>query len=525
MSHLNFEGVRYSVRPGECALDALVRGGARVSFSCRKGSCRACLLRSSKGDPGNDAQRELTPEMKERGYFLPCLSHPREDLALEPADLRALFTRAVVQLKIPLSPDVVGLTVETETRFDWRAGQYVNVRRPGHDAARSYSLASIPEEDYYVELHVRRVPGGAVSPWLCDELNPGDTIELQGPLGACVYDPADQDRPLLLVAGGTGLAPLVGVARDALRSGHRGAITLAHGARQRAGLYLHDRLTALAARHPNFTYVPCVSEGAPGDDARAGLVTDVALDPIADLRGWGVYLAGSPEMVYAARPRVIALGAEREHIHADPFTTGAPFMPDDRAKLASIAPDPELWAALEGGPRLRRILTSFYARVFADARLAPYFQRVTRDRVIDKQYEFLAMIFSGTTGYFGLNPFNAHHWMVIDEDLFDHRERIFTDVLREDGLAEHLVRRWEALHERFRREMVKAAPRGLVIDGREMPVEGYSRETLSVGTVCDGCGAEMPEGSVGSMHVRTGQLYCQACWKHDGRAPSVRPRA
>jgi len=158
--------------------------------------------------------------------------------------------------------------------------------------------------------------------------------------------------------------------------------------------------------------------------------------------------------------------------------------------------------------KLRAILEDFYDKVYRDEHLAPFFHRVTKDHAIGKQYAFLADLFTGRHDYFGLKPFNVHHWMVISDELFDYRERLICDVMRKHGLSEEHVRRWTALHELFRREMVKSAPRGLIVDGVEHEPEKITDEKIEVATMCDGCHEEMPEGSMGRLLWRTGELFC-----------------
>jgi len=509
MIRITFEGSRYVVQEGETALEALLRGGANVTFSCRRGSCHVCMLRTH-GAIGEEGGRGLREELRARGYFLPCVTTPRCDLQVERPDPSELFVRAQIANKRRLSEKVVALSLESETNLSWRAGQFVNVRR-SDGTTRSYSIASIAEEDYYLELHVERVAEGRMSGWLCDEAEVGTTLEIQGPIGASFYDPATKARPLLLVATGTGLAPLLGIARDALRSGHRGEIFLYHGSSDHRGLYLREQLAQLALEHPRLHYRPCVSRGRPELGVISGRANDVAFATHRDLRGWVAYLAGGADAVHDARARAVVAGIDRADLHADPFESARPFMPDDAAKLARLQPEPELWSALGGGPGLTAILEDFYTRVFDDARLAPFFDNVTKKRAIEKQYEFLSSLFSGRRSYFGLNPFNAHHWMVISDELFDYRERLLEQCMRRYGLSEEHIRRWARVHELFRREIVKSRPRGLIRAGVEQPVEGYSEETLPLATVCDGCGGEMSAGSRGRMHVRTGQLFCDVC--------------
>lgn len=514
MAKITFEGSRYSIRENESVLDALLRGGANVTFSCRKGSCQVCMLRAVSGDPGEDARRGLREEVRERGYFLPCTAHPKTDLVIERPNLAELFVRARVHEKRPLSEHVVRLLLEPEKNMSWRAGQYINVRR-ADGVVRSYSIASVPEEDYFLEIHVKRLPGGQMSAWLCDHVNVGDVVEVQGPIGDCFYDPETRDRNLLLACTGTGLSPLVGIVRDALRHGHRGKIFLYQSSRDSGGLYLRDELRGMSAKNSSLHHTVSLSKAQHADDGVVpGRVVDVAFARHQDLSGWVVYLCGLPEMVHEARYRALLAGAERRDIHADPFEYARPFTPNDDSVLDRIKPDPELWAALENGVKLTTLLTDFYTHVYADARLAPFFHGVTKQRAIEKQYEFLASIFEGKHTFFGLKPFNAHHWMVISDELFDYREALFLECLRRHGIPEPLIRRWTAIHELFRRSLVKSSPRGLFMDGEERPIGGYEDETLTFASLCDGCNESMDVGSTGRFHVRTGKLFCTQCAAH-----------
>lgn len=192
-------------------------------------------------------------------------------------------------------------------------------------------------------------------------------------------------------------------------------------------------------------------------------------------------------------------------------------MTDDVAvsRKGPLAPNPELWEALGRGPGLRALLERFYARVFEDERLAPFFHGVTRERVIDKQYSFLADIFTGERMYFGDRPRNAHHWMVISDELFDYRERLFERVLRETDLPEHLVRAWLGVHQVFRKQIVKAAPVPRRMAGVEMPLGGWAKDTLLAGGLCDKCGGELPEGTPIVYHRRLGTTHCLPCGEGD----------
>lgn len=182
-----------------------------------------------------------------------------------------------------------------------------------------------------------------------------------------------------------------------------------------------------------------------------------------------------------------------------------------------LAPNPALWAALREGALLRELLERFYDRVYADARLAPFFHGVTKDRAVDKQYSFLAEIFSGQKMYFGDRPRNAHHWMVISDELFDYRERLFEACLRERALAEEHIAAWLAVHQVFRKQIVKDAPFARRMAGTEMPLDGWERDVLHASTLCDGCQGPLQVGDAVVFHRRRGTTFCAACTPEEAR--------
>jgi ferredoxin-NADP reductase/ferredoxin/truncated hemoglobin YjbI len=525
---LTYDGLDYPLSDASAAdtapltvLDALLRAGVNAPFSCRKGICHTCMMRCTKGHIPPESQRGLSDSLASQGHFLPCHCVPTGDMTIAPPDAAARLTRAVLQGKQALAPDVTSLTLEPFNTMTWRAGQHLTLRRPSDGLSRTYSIASLCDEDYFITLHIKRDPNGALSRWLCDDLAVGDEVELQGPNGACSYQAHDLDQPLLLIATGTGLGPLWGITRDALRLGHRGPIYLYHGARHPHGLYAHAPLRALADQHPNLHYVGCVSgpdltpsaaAATAAPDAVAGRAHEVARAAHPDLAGWQVYLCGLPAMVFAARVWTILAGARREDTIADPFTSVHTLPPpDDMAIAKALPPDLALWDALQRGPGLLQILQDFYPRVYADPQLSPFFAHVTMQRVIEKQFEFTREALTGSLDYFGMRPFNAHHWMVISDALFDHREALFESCLRRYGLPEHLVRRWVALDEVYRHSIVKPQPRGLWMGGQERPAEGFEAITIDVGSMCDGCQRELPPNTQARYHLRTGALYCGQC--------------
>ncbi|MBK8996856.1 MAG: CDGSH iron-sulfur domain-containing protein [Myxococcales bacterium] len=192
-----------------------------------------------------------------------------------------------------------------------------------------------------------------------------------------------------------------------------------------------------------------------------------------------------------------------------------------RRRKGDLAPDPEMWQWLDEGKKLRAILQDFYGRVYADGRLAPFFHGVTKQRAVEKQYSFLCEKFTGEACYFGDRPRNAHHWMVISNELFDYREELMEECLRRAGMPEPLVARWRRLEEVFRKQIVKSAPVGRKIRGVELPLHGYEPLALDLDFLCDGCAAEVRQGETVHYHRRTGRTYCVRCVPDPSKAEDL----
>lgn len=194
-----------------------------------------------------------------------------------------------------------------------------------------------------------------------------------------------------------------------------------------------------------------------------------------------------------------------------------PFGPRGTRKLA-LEPHPALWELLGRGVLLRTILEAFYAKVYRDERLKPFFEKTSLEWAIDHQYAFLAQIFSGEKMFFGDRPRNAHHWMVIDDALFDYREELMMQTLEEIGIDERARAEWREVEECFRHHIVKSAPRPLVRGGKVLPLDGYEKLVLSSGGTCDICNEVVPSGDEVTYHVRTGKVACRACAHEKGHS-------
>lgn len=203
----------------------------------------------------------------------------------------------------------------------------------------------------------------------------------------------------------------------------------------------------------------------------------------------------------------------------DPSPADASSSP--RRRRGDLAADPEMWQALDEGRLLRAILEHFYERVYADPRLGPFFKHVTREHVVGKQYAFMHDIFTGERTYFGDRPRNAHHWMVIDDALFDHRETLLQQSMHALGLPEVYCRRWRRVDEVFRKQIVKRAPVPKKVGGMCMPVDGVEEVELSVGSMCDACHRAVDVGERMQCHVRTGHAVCLDCVAQPTRAEAA----
>lgn len=319
MHKITVDEVSYCCDPGQTVLDVLLANNVDVAYSCRQGACQSCRVRSVDNPPPANAQVGLKPTQIKRNYFLACSCVPEQDLTIKLL-AKPVFNQGQVVGKRLLSGDVLELIVHSPDTLSGFAGQFVNLRR-GDGLTRSYSIANVPGTERLMEFHIRRLPEGRFSNWLHDQVELGDFIELSEPLGDCLYLPESQQQGLLLVGTGTGLAPLLGILKDALNQGHSGPIHLFHGSHSIAQLYKIDELRALAARHENLSYTPCISgdQSAPGFSQ--GRVNDVALATLGNLSGWSVYLCGHPGMVEAMQVSAFLKGASAANIYCDAFVT------------------------------------------------------------------------------------------------------------------------------------------------------------------------------------------------------------
>lgn len=317
------------VRVGETLLDAGLRAGIALPYECRSGGCGVCKATMIGGEVEMSGYQPsaLSAEERSAGRILLCCARALSDVEFEyEADAAARGTKIEtyetrVERLAPLAHDVmlVALRLPEGRKIEFEAGQYVNVVLDG-GARRSYSFTTPSGATDLIELHVRLMPGGLFTSRVFESMKVGDPITIEGPVGSFVlHEPSE--KPLIFVAGATGFAPVKSLLEQAFHMGIQRPLYLYWGVRRRRDLYLTELPERWAREHPNFHFVPVLSEAAPEDDwhGRTGLVHEAILADFPNLSGFAVYACGSVRMVAAARPAFVTQGLHEDACYSDAF--------------------------------------------------------------------------------------------------------------------------------------------------------------------------------------------------------------
>ena len=304
-------GHAFSVAAGESILAAALRQGLNLPYGCRDGVCGSCRGRILSGEVahGNASTAVLGEADRLAGFALLCCATARSDLWIESREVSSLADVPIrtlparVHRLLRAAPDVmiVELRLPSSERLQFLAGQYVDILLKD-GKRRSFSLANAPHDDSLLQLHVRRIAGGQFTEHVFSSMRERDLLRLRGPLGS-FFLRDDSPKPALLVAGGTGFAPIKAIVEHALAQRSTRPMDIYWGARQRADLYLLQLAQQWAAEHPWIRFVPVLSESPPADGwhGRTGLVHAVAMHDHPDLSQHQAYVCGAPAMVAAAR--------------------------------------------------------------------------------------------------------------------------------------------------------------------------------------------------------------------------------
>jgi len=324
---LSTSDIEFSVRPEQSLLDAALDASLNLPHSCKGGNCGSCRARLLQGEIyyPNGTPLGLSEAEAAEGFVLMCEARARSDILIETFEItspeQALIKRlpARIERAVPLSHDVMGLHLRLPAAeaFRFEAGQYIDVMLSG-GRRRSFSIASPPHDSRLLELHVRRVADGEFSAPLFDADARSALLNIEGPLGQFTYRPGA--APMLLVGGGTGLAPLLSILRHVAENGIERDMTLFWGVRSERDLYAHGLLEKLAGRSgARFRYVPVLSEPSPAWDGARGWVHEAALESLGDLDKYDVYAAGPPAMIAAVRREFGRHGVTASRLFFDSF--------------------------------------------------------------------------------------------------------------------------------------------------------------------------------------------------------------
>ncbi len=334
-------GRTFIAEADEALLAAAIRQGIGMPYGCKDGACGSCKCKKIEGtvSHGPHQLKALSHEEEAAGFILTCCGIAHSDLVLESRQvtdesaflIKKMPSRVASLAKASHDVMVVRLQLPAADVFKYHAGQYVEfLLRDG--TRRSYSMANAPHtqaEMPQVELHIRHMPGGKFTEHVFSAMKEKEILRIEGPFGS-FYLREDSDKPMVLLAAGTGFGPIKAIIEHMQFKGITRPAVLYWGGRRPADLYMNDWVNAKVAEMPNFSYVPVISDALAEDawTGRTGFVHKAVLEDFADLSGHQVYACGAPIVVDSAHADYSALGAlPEEEFFADAFTTEA-----DKAK-------------------------------------------------------------------------------------------------------------------------------------------------------------------------------------------------
>lgn len=330
-------GRAFSANPDETLLAAGIRQGIGLPYGCKDGACGSCKCKLVSGSVthGEHQSKALSSEEEAAGYILTCCGVAHSDVVIESRQVTELGAFPIkkmparVQSLQRASHDVIVLRLQlpASDTFQYHAGQYVEfILRDGD--RRSYSMANAPHtqsEAPGLELHLRHMPGGKFTDQVFSTMKEKDILRIEGPFGS-FFLREDSDKPMVLLASGTGFAPLKAIVEHMRHKGITRTATLYWGGRRPADLYQDAWIQEQLAAMPNLKYVPVISDALPEDGwtGRTGFVHRAVLEDHADLSGFEVYACGAPIVVESAKRDYVAqAGLPEEFFFADSFTSAA----------------------------------------------------------------------------------------------------------------------------------------------------------------------------------------------------------
>ncbi len=320
-------GHQFHVADDKTLLEAGLDAGFNLPYGCKNGACGACKGKVLAGtvDHGAALDHALTAAERATGMALFCCAKPTSDVTLEVREICAARDIPVkilpcrLQLMELAAPDVMILKLKlpTNERLQFLAGQYVEFLLADNQR-RAFSLANAPHADDLLEIHVRRVAGGNFTEHVFTQMKPKDILRIEGPLGT-FFLREESKKPIILVAGGTGFAPIKGLIEHALHIGIQRPMKLYWGAKDRTGLYMNSQAERWAAEN-GIPFVPVLSEPESDWTGRTGLVHEAVSADHADFSAYQAYVCGAPVMCEAALKDFTAKGLPKDEFFADVFS-------------------------------------------------------------------------------------------------------------------------------------------------------------------------------------------------------------
>ena len=337
-------GRQFEAAADETILSAALRHSIGLPYGCKNGACGSCKGRVTAGGivQGDHAASALSAQEKTEGRALFCCATATSDVTIECREVQGAGDIPIK--KIPcrvasmerVADDVVvaRLQLPATERMQYLAGQYVEfLLRDGK--RRSYSIATPPHQEGPIELHIRHMPGGTFTDYVFGAkdgqpaMKERDILRFEGPLGS-FFLREDSDKPIILLASGTGFAPIKAIVEHAVYTGITRPMTLYWGGRRPRDLYMHTLCEQWARDLPNFRYVPVISDAQASDDwdGRTGFVHEAVMEDHPDLSGFEVYACGAPVMINAARKDFsLRCDLHEDAFFADSFTSEADMHP------------------------------------------------------------------------------------------------------------------------------------------------------------------------------------------------------
>ncbi|NNU81759.1 2Fe-2S iron-sulfur cluster binding domain-containing protein [Halovulum dunhuangense] len=331
-------GRTITVPDGQTILSAALAEGIDYPHGCKSGRCGNCKSRLASGEVDllDHSRFALPPEERDSGLILPCRAVPKGPVSVAWLGDEHAVSHSVREMSAEvvgtelLTHDILRLRLRVDgAPLQFAPGQYATLKLPGV-AARDYSMANPPGAEV-LEFHVRRVPDGRTSTAIHDRLRVGDRLGITGPHGTA-HLRTGHTGPILAVAGGSGLAPILSILESAVAQGMRQPIRVYVGGRDERDLYGLDQLAALAAQHGNMSVTPVLSAPSAPTVRRTGFLHAAIRADLQDLDGWKVYTAGPPVMIDALTDVVLASGLQSADLHADVF-----FTPENAAGASDVA--------------------------------------------------------------------------------------------------------------------------------------------------------------------------------------------